>query len=374
MGQNLGPSVTWLSTLLPPWFDRPRPTRLLVFIDLVQDIDVLLPLCLAFREDGRLPLQVVATHWLARQSPRTAQLLEAHGFEFTYVSRRKVIDGFAPALGGVAGVLLASESTHGAHSASRTLARRAKAAGLKTYLLQHGLENIGLFGVEARDATFESETVFCWYPPSAAPTDLPAETLPKLVHAGRPAPPGGWGHDAEPSFDLGVFENLHWIRYTDAERRAFQDNLAATAAALPSARILLRPHPAGAWADRLSHELAQFGNITLDRASETRRRLEGGAQVLRGIRRIITTPSTVALDAALSGLPTALAMAGGAVYEPLPVLATAADWIDFASREAVDSTTLDLFRRRVLVEGDGAHAIVERLSCDLASDSLTRHG
>ena len=374
MGQHLGPGVKRLFNLLPTWLGRPRQGRLLVFIDLVQDIDVLLPLCVAFRDDGRLKLRIVVSHWLARQSPRTAQLLDAHGFEFTYVSRRKVIDGVAPPLGGVAGVLLASESTHGAHSASRTLARRARAAGLKTYLLQHGLENIGLFGVEARDATFESDVVFCWYPPSAVPDELPPETLPKLVHAGRPVPLGGWGRGETPDFDLGVFENLHWVRYTDAERRAFQDNLAAVAEALPAARILLRPHPAGAWADRLSHELARFSNITLARASETRGRLEGGAQVLRRIRRVITTPSTVALDSALSGLPTALAMAGGGVYEPLPVLGAAQDWIDFASGETDDSTAIDLFRRRVLVEGDGAPRIVERLSRDLASDSLTAHG
>jgi len=329
---------------------------------------------LAFREDGRFKLWIVVSHWLARQSPRTGQLLEAHGLDFTYLSRRKVIDGVAPPLGGVAGVLLASESTHGAHSASRTLARRAKAAGLETYLLQHGLENIGLFGLEARDATFESDVVFCWFPPSAIPDDLPSETLHKLVHAGRPFPVGGWGRSETPDYDLGVFENLHWVRYTDAERQAFQDNLAAVAQALPATRILLRPNPAGAWADRLSHELARFGNITLARASETRSRLDGGAQVLRGIRRVITTPSTVALDAALSGLPTALAIAGGGVYEPLPVLGAAQDWIDFASGEADDSPTIDLFRRRVLVEGDGAPRIVERLSRDLASDSLTSHG
>ena len=228
--------------------------------------------------------------------------------------------------------------------------------------------------MEACAATFESDTVFCWFPQAAIPPDLPAQTRRKLVHAGRPAPIGGWGRDEAPSFDLGVFENLHWTRYTNAERQAFQDNLAATAAALPSARILLRPHPAGAWADRISHELAQFDNITLAQASETRRRPEGGAQVLRGIKRVITTPSTVALDSVLSGLPTALAMAGGSVYEPLPVLTSAQDWIDFASEGTADSTTLDLFRSRVLVEGDGASRIVERLSCDLASDSLDAHG
>ena len=347
---------------------------MLVFVDLVQDIDVLLPVMLALRDDGACALKIRVSRWLAQESPRTAALLGRSGLPFGYVRRLDVISGAAPSLRGVRAVLAASESSHPAHAAAHALARRAKAAGLKTYALQHGLENVGLFGREAEAALFASDTVFCWLPQSALPDRLPASTRGKLAHVGRPEPPGGWRRGGEPAFDVGVFENLHWDRYGDADRRGFREGLAAMAEALPRARILLRAHPAGGWADQLGHELARFGNITPARALQARHGPEGAAEIMQGIRRVITTPSTIALDAALAGRPTALAAPGGAVYEPLPVLASPRHWIAFATAESFDPRTLDQFRSRVLVAGDGAPRIVERVSRDLANESPITHG
>ena len=173
-----------------PLLPRQRP-RVLAFIDLVQDLDVLLPVLLALRGDPDLSLKVMVSRWLERESPRTSARLKAEGFAFKYVRRHDVIEGRAPSLGGVAAVLAASESSHPAHAAGNALARRADALGLKTYALQHGFEQIGLFGPEAAGAEFASRTVFCWFPPEAAPADLPGATRAKLAHLGRPAPPGG---------------------------------------------------------------------------------------------------------------------------------------------------------------------------------------
>jgi hypothetical protein len=143
--------------------------------------------------------------------------------------------------------------------------------------------------------------------------------------------------------------------------------LIATARALPEARILLRPHPAGGWADDFSHELAPFKNIVRHGAREARVRLDSSAQVLRGIARVITTPSTVAVDSALAGVPVALSPAGGAPYSPLPALDGPDDWVAFASGATYDPTVLDQFRSRVLVAGDGALRIVARLGRDLVT-------
>ncbi len=345
--------------------ERGRRPRVLVLVDLVQDIDVLLPVLLALRSSATLVPVIRVSRWLSRESPRTEALLRSHGFAFGRVRRREVVEGRAPSLRGIGAVLTASESSSPAHAAGHALARRARDAGVAAYTVQHGFENVGLFGHGAGEAHFASATVFCWFPPSATPDDLPAETLARLAHVGRPAPAGGWRAAPQDRFDLGVFENLHWDRYTDADRQAFTEGLIATARALPDARILVRPHPAGGWADQLSHELAQFANITAALASETRRDMAGGAQVLQGIRRVITTPSTVAMDAALAGLPVALAAAGGAAYQPLPVLRTPQDWVQFARGDAIGTAPLDQFLARVLVAGDGAPRIAERLGRDL---------
>ena len=334
----------------------------------------MLPVLLAVRAEGRCLLDIRVSRWLDRESPRTADLLKAHGFAFASVRRTQVIAGAAPSLRGVAAVLCASESDHPAHAAGHALARRARAAGLHAYGLQHGFENAGLFGLEAAAAAFASDTLFCWFPPGATPPELPDETRAKLAHLGRPHAPGRDRQPAGARFDLAVFENLHWDRYTDADRRSFLEGLAATARALPSARILVRPHPAGGWADRVGHELARFGNITPARASDARRESDGGAEVLQGVKRVITTPSTIALDAAQMGIPVALAAPGGDVYAPLPVLRTPQGWIDFAAGAPYAPRTLDLFLSRVLVAGDGAPRIAERLSQDLTGHSAHLDG
>ena len=169
----------------PPWrvntgaadwsvHPKARLARILVFIDLVQDIDVLLPLLLALREGGFSRVRVIVSRWLVRESPRTAGLLGAHGIDFSYVKRRDVIDGRAPSLRGVAAVFSAAESSHPAHAAAHALAIRAGAIGARTYVLQHGLENVGLIGHDSHGAVFASETVFCWFPPAARAVGTPA--------------------------------------------------------------------------------------------------------------------------------------------------------------------------------------------------------
>ncbi len=342
-----------------------RRPRVLALVDLVQDIDALLPILLAIAASPRLSLKVVVSRWLQKESPRTEALLRRGDLPFTYARRRDIVEGRAPSLRGVAALVSASESSHPAHVAGHALALRARAQGLKTYALQHGFEQIGLFGPEAAAARFASQTVFCWFPPEAAPRDLPQETRAALEPIGRPVPPGGWRRDTRSTYDLGVFENLHWDRYSDADRTAFKVGLIAVARSLPDLRILLRAHPAGGWSDQLGHELAPFGNIVRSGAQEARGRLGGGAEILRGLSRVITTPSTVALDSALAGIPVALAAPGGASYRPLPTLDGPAAWVAFASGEAYDRAVLDQFRSRVLVAGDGAPRIVERLGRDL---------
>jgi hypothetical protein len=341
---------------------RARP-GVLAFVDLVQDIDVMLPVLEALRSHGGFRLKVCVSRWLMKESPRVGALLNRHGFAFAHVPRRRIVAGLAPSLRGIQAVIAAAESSHPAHVAAHALALRAKAAGIRTYALQHGLENMGLFGVEAGLALFASDTVFCWFPQEATPPELSAATRAKLAHVGRPLAPLPRAGPAR--FDVGVFENLHWQRYNDADRDAFVAGLSAAARSLPHKRFLLRPHPAAGWADQLSHELVQFGNITAARASEARAGAEGGAEVVRGLGRVITTPSTVALDAAQAGVPVALAADGGPLYAPLPQLRTEQDWIAFAGAEEGGPRGLDQFLSRVLLAGDGAARIAERLSRDL---------
>jgi hypothetical protein len=349
-------------------FGPTRP-RLLVLVDLVQDIDVLVPVLLALRADGALRLDICVSRWLQRESPRTAALLDRHGLGFRWLRRSRVTAGAEPSLRGVAAVLSAAESSHPAHAAGHALALRARAAGLPSYTLQHGLENIGLTGVDAQAGTFASDVIFCWFPPEATPPDLAEETRARLDHVGRPSPPDGWAPRDPPIFDLAVYENLHWDRYCDADREAFLAGLRCIAAR-PELKIMLRPHPAGAWAESLGLEFACFANMTLVGGAEARRSLESLTRSPGLAARVITTPSTVALDAALAGRPVALAVGGGSLYTPLEVINSPGDWLDFALSDAPMAGAIEDFKHRTLAEGDAADRIVKRMSRDLGQQTI----
>ena len=79
-----------------------------MFIDLVQDVDVMLPVLVALRAHGGFGLKIRVSRWLRQESPRTEALLRDHGFDFAYVQRRQVIDGRAPSLRGADAVIAAA--------------------------------------------------------------------------------------------------------------------------------------------------------------------------------------------------------------------------------------------------------------------------
>jgi len=103
---------------------RAKP-GVLAFVDLVQDIDVMLPILDALKAHGGFRLKICVSRWLAKESPRVGALLDAHRLPFAYVPRRRIVEGAAPSLRGLSAVLSAAESSHPAHTAAHALARRA---------------------------------------------------------------------------------------------------------------------------------------------------------------------------------------------------------------------------------------------------------
>lgn len=343
--------------------------RVLVLVDLIQDVDVLLPVLLGLQADTDLTPAIYVSRWLSRESPRTQALLALHRLPFRWVRRAQVIEGRSPSLKHMMALLTAAESSHPAHAAGFSLALRAKAAGLATYTLQHGLENVGLRGSEAA-CTFASDSVFCWFPRDRTPAEMNPATRPKLIHVGRPSsgcnPPRG---PAE--FDVGVFENLHAPRYSDAERSRFFAGLGLMASS--GARVLLRPHPAAGHGGLVARALASSPRMIVQDPVGIRSEPVGVSRTIAACARIITTPSTVALDAALIGRPVALALEGGAAFEGLPVLPDPEAWLMFAHGPS-DPLANTRFLRANLMSGDATPRILRRIKHDLGQKGLAPSG
>lgn len=332
----------------------------------MQDIDVLLPVLLGLTADPAFQLRILVSRWLAEESPRTAKLLRRRRLPFDWIRRRHLVEGTGPDLREVDFVLAASESSHPAHAAGHALARSARSAGIRAYALQHGFENVGLRGPEA-EHLFASDVVFCWSLMAADRNAAATETLAKISPVGRPRLPIPPAPTA-PLFDVGVFENLHADTSHDGDRSAFAAGVAALGRT--GARVLLSPHPAGGWGECLTELTASWPNLLVQTAAERRAEIGGAIDAIAACRRIITSPSTVALDAAQQGRPVAVCAPGGAIYEALPLLRSADDWARFAASNDELSGPMATFVADSVLPGDATVRILQRLKRDLREKRL----
>ena len=323
-----------------------RRIRILVFIDLIQDLDVLAPFIARLSADRAFSLRVIVSKWLLTASPRTAAVLETVKAPFKTVKRHAVVCGTLPTLGGVDALLTASESNHAAHTAGWALTRRANAAGVATYTVQHGLRMPGLGG--ATPASFASNKLLCWFSEDSQPTGLSEDTRAKLAFVGRVINPAELA--AEARFDLAIFENLHDEVYSDADRQKFLETLFSALRARGDLRVCIRTHPAGAWLDPYTEEIKRTGAVFISSA-EARASKGGAAVLIAEARSVLTTPSTVALDAAQAGRPVGLALTGGENFKPLAVLSDAEAWLAFAGTSRFGPAE-EAFLAKHLASGD----------------------
>ncbi|HEX8234182.1 MAG TPA: hypothetical protein VF559_12660 [Caulobacteraceae bacterium] len=318
---------------------KPRqPPTVAVFMDLVQDLDLALPVIdeLLARPDARLRL--IVSRWLEERSPRVGAELDARGIAPELVGRGEVVRGSAPHLDGVDALLTVVETSDPAHARAHALFARARKRGIPTFSLQHGVENVGItFTGPAGEAEILSDAVFAWFPRERTPAWTPAAVRPRLVHVGRPRQRAKT-NDVKAVFSefdqvAAVFENLHWDRYDETFRRRFLEDCVEFAQAFPRTAVLLKPHHAGMWSARNRKAFPQWSaNLVLADPSDPFWEPFTAPSLVEAADLVITTPSTVALDAALAAKPVAVAAYGMPLpaYEPLPMLQSAENWIAFA--------------------------------------------
>ncbi|HEY5411586.1 MAG TPA: hypothetical protein VIJ94_12770, partial [Caulobacteraceae bacterium] len=350
---------------------RKSPVRLLVLADLIQDVDLCAPIIeAAAAQDGVEP-RLVLTDWLIKNSPRALAEAQRLGMTPEIVERSAMFEGRAPRLWDVDAVLTPAATNLNPHKFANALIESARAAGLPTFSLQHGLENVGISYVDERhsaDVRITSDYVFVWFAPDFAPASS-SRARARFLYVGTVKGPSAVAAAPMASFGrpvVAVFENLHWHRYDEDFRRRFVIDLQACAAAFPERLFLLKPHHAGRWAVKATWRGAPKNLQLVDPQAAAWEAFTAPA-IIHGSEKVITTPSTVALDAVLEGQRVAVAGYGLDLpsYEPLPILRSGADWIHFVAQEADNHDDRDLqraFMRRNVLRASAAAEVIETIS------------
>lgn len=313
-------------------------TRLLAYFNLVQDLDLLLPILLRAIERSDIAATACLPSELIVDSPRVMRALNEMRIRTQITSRAEIERGEFE-LPPSDAVLTASETTERAHRVAHAVVLAARKQKIKTYTLQHGIENIGLtYFDNEHDAQirFASDWVFIWGDKSGLPQMTPQENREKCVPVGCPK-------SVEPAavrapFPLAgrryvaIFENLHWHRYDDEFVSSFIADLEAVLAANPEIDFVVKPHHAGRWLTKSYRgPLPTARNLIIVDPTHPDWEPFTAAAFIEHAIGVVTTPSTVAFDAARLGKPVAIVAysLNPQVYDPLPLLRRREDWLAF---------------------------------------------
>jgi hypothetical protein len=343
----------------------------LFFLNLVQDFELLFPVIhkALTRDDFRVSVCVTAS--FSRRAERACENLKKLGVPLEVTGSASLFLGLKPALKGVDLLMTASESNAKPHRACFWLTRRSNRAGVKTWTMQHGFENIGLTyfdgEYEPGSVRFASQKILLWGSAERLHPGVSSDVRARCVSVGCPktvqkTEPGAHG--------IGIFENLHWSRYSFSYRRAFLETLVDTARIFRDAAFWVKLHP-----DHdgfLKRALRSFSGLDHVKVIDPGETSEEFFSALEGV---ITTPSTVALDASRAHLPVAIAADERDLssYRPLTLVRTPEDWAAFIHSTRENSTREALVRRsdefvaQVLSPGPAVENILSRLKVEVGA-------
>lgn len=351
----------------------------IVVLHLPQDLDLAVPVLRAAASQGRSVLVWCSASLIAK-SPRVLGTLRAMEVPFSVI-QDEGLRLLPPMPASARALLTIAETNLSPHRFSRRMAEFAQAQGLFVATLQHGFENVGLTYSDAvhpiSKIDFAARRIYIWGPPSTLHPQVGGDVRARCLPVGCPkdvSPPAAELSGLLPSGMpvIGVFENLHWHRYDDAYRKAFLEGVVALASDFPQACFLVKPHHAGLWLTaRYEGDKPAGANLVIADPRDPLWENHTAPALLGSMAGVITTPSTVALDAARRGMPVAV-FAGNLEldnYRPLPLLGGTADWkrfvadlLDTSRRPALESASRE-FEARVIVPGDAA----QRIASDLAA-------
>jgi len=352
-----------------------RPKQIVLLITRGHDVELLVGLYQkAQRREDLCPYLWVVDKFLRRE-PKILHILDKKNMQVDLVVDFPRLGTVMKRLVSTDAFLSTVETTSARHKLPYILTGLANAVGIPTFTLQHGFENVGLTyhdDIHGTDVKFTSKTVLTWGPTEALPAWVAKETRDKCIAVGRPndlaanenAPATGKGERPI----IAVFDNLHWHRYDEKYVATFLEHLEETASQQEEFHFVLKSHPESVRTRtaELTARLRSMREVTVADLSGEEVPMTTPWLLTHALG-VITTPSTIALDAAMAKVPVAVTRYGLDLdyYTPLSLIDSLADWQSFTIRlkDNIGNCQLKLhgeeFLSKVLVAGDSATRILD---------------
>ncbi len=353
--------------------------RVLFFMHLIQDLDLVFPLLEKAKQRGNIETFVYVTDRLIKASPRVQKALESLPVGYKVISYARTLMGLGPSLDRFNALVTVSESNARPHWVAYQLAGRANRLGLKTYTLQHGLEQPGLTYFDEiykpDRFRFRSQKIMLWGRLGSLHKNVPDSIRRRCVSVGWPKQTGAlaslqkeaWGKTI-----ILVSENLHRACYRDDFRKQFVDCILTVADQFQGITFIVKPHHNQRWitlhgADKFSG----LKNVVLADSKDSRWEPYTASAIIGIADAVITTPSTVVLDAAVASCPVAVVNDGRqdlSRYEPLSRLKGAGEWTGFLGdvlnpgRRREQSDKAREFADRAVIQGDVCGRVMDLIA------------
>lgn len=388
MSEAIGQSWLQLLTERRPkqsiGYTREWRREVALVLNLPQDLDLMLPVIDEIRSRPDVFLRVLVAPGLFPSSNRILRaLVDRHIVPFL-LEKSAVLSGEDRILRNIDALLTASETSLRVHELAHALTLSARKLGIATYTMQHGLENVGLTYCDGRHGTgvvFAAEHVLLWGDPKTLPDWVAPETRRKCIAVGRTSKPAYTDCQLPSEFAgrdiIGVFENLHWHRYSSRYTSKFLDDIFALARERPNLLVLVKPHPAGRFLIKRSDLLASAPkNLMVADINDKLWEPFSASALIPLCRAVVTTPSTVALDAAELDVPVAVARydLDLPAFAGLLMVDDKASLIAFVDTALADGAAaragLTSYCNRVRLPGDAVKRVVDMLLEPASADQL----
>lgn len=374
----------WLELMRLEKSRSTKSPRVAIFFHLLQDIHVLLPVVAALVEgagegknDNRYDVDVVLLKSVYLQQPDIVREIVNTGARLRLLTEHADEDNLRALDVKSASVLIVgAETSLRPHRLVHAAVLKANELGIPTVSMQHGLEAPGLSYFDDRhtsDVKIASSSIFTYGDPARLPKQASSDLVQRCIPVGRFAPSTS-RHLATLQSSLeainprrlpviAIFENLHWHRYeADGYRGHFSAHIERLVDTFKDVFFVIKPHPAGVWLQK-NPRITTRANTFLLRRDDPGLAGVTAADLLSVSQAVITTPSTVAVDATQLCRPV-LVFANTLdlpLFEPLEIGRSYEDIEAFVTRALDGSATMDAvsrFKSTALAPGNVASNIV----------------